>query len=70
MAKVSSAAPKLQAAHPPVVEPPKQLFEFASDTWKNNEAQIFAARAADGWELVSVTESPNFERRYYFKRQI
>lgn len=60
MAKQSSAAPKADT----------RRFEYASDTWRNNEAEIFLSRSTDGWELVSVTESANHERRYYFKRQI
>lgn len=67
MAKQSSAAPNVKLLEP---EPKRQRFEFASDTWNKNEAAIFAARAADGWNLVTVTESANFERRYYFKRPI
>jgi hypothetical protein len=70
MAKQSSAAREAQPAQPVATQ--SQRWEFASETLvaPGSEPKIFERYSSAGWELVSVTESANHDRRYYFKRPI
>lgn len=67
------AKPSSVAREPTPIKPLVARFEFASvqhHAQNRREEAIFIEFAAAGWELVSVTESANFDRRYYFKRPV
>lgn len=61
MAKPSSAAPNQSAT--------RVRWEFGSEPLRRpgslDESKVFVKRSADGWELVTVTDSA-----YYFKRPL
>lgn len=73
MANPSSAVRKVPPELPKQPPAPVARFEFMSAQYhpqRAAESDIFVKFAAEGWELVSVTESANYDRRYYFKRPL
>lgn len=69
MANPSSAARKIEPQKPSAAR--WEYFVAKLDpSIRSSEAAILASASDGGWELVSVTESANFDRRYYFKRPL